>query len=89
MKGSNPLEGEAGKKLDVFNGLVIWKRYNLTHITYNTENDSSSPNLRVSLLADILNSTKNLRGAIFPKEAREITSFTGFSGLFYELPRKL
>ena len=28
------MERQAGKKLDVFNGLVIWKRYNLTHITY-------------------------------------------------------
>ena len=51
------MERAAGKKLDVFNGLVIWKRYNLTHITYNTENDSSSPNLRVSSSIDILHRT--------------------------------
>ena len=45
------------------------------------------PTYAFSLLADILDTTKNLRGAIFPKEAREITSFTGFSGLFYILAR--
>ena len=53
----------------------------------NTENDSSSANLRVSLLSDILLSNKNLKRAISPNEACEITSFTGFSGLFYILAR--
>ena len=81
------MEIEAGKKLNVFSGLVIWKRYNLTHITYNSENDSSSPNLHASLLSDILLSNKNLKRAISPNEACEITSFTGFSGLFYILAR--
>ena len=45
------------------------------------------PTYAFSLLADILNTTKNLRGAIFPKEAREITLFAVFSGLFYILAR--
>ena len=49
--------------------------------------DSSSPNLRASLLSDILLSNKNLKRAISPNEACEITSFTGFSGLFYILAR--
>ena len=71
------MEREAGEKLGVFNGLVIW------NIVFEYKWAIFKSKFYFSHVFDILNATKNfLNGLFCKKEAREITSFTGFSGLF-------